>query len=83
MRRLFACVVAVVVASAPAGACLNDSELPGHEREFRSSYQNGRSPFSSSLTGWPAYATPALFSAGGVLAVAAGVVTFRRLSVKG
>jgi hypothetical protein len=84
MRRLFACIVAVVVLSAPAGACLNDSELPSHEREFRSSYQNGHSPsVSPSSSGWKAYAPPALLSAGGALVVAAGFVTFRRLSPKG
>lgn len=79
MRILLAAAVLAAV-SAPAVACINDSELPGHEREFRSSYQ-GRS-FSSS-GGWQSYAPTALFAAGGLMVVAAGVVTFRRFSAKG
>ena len=37
MSRLFACLVLVGLAS-PAMACINDNELPTHEREFRSQY---------------------------------------------
>ena len=39
MRRLLT-AAALTVFAAPAVACINDSELPGHEREFRSSYQH-------------------------------------------
>jgi hypothetical protein len=38
VRRLIT-LAALVAVAAPAVACINDSELPGHEREFRSSYQ--------------------------------------------
>jgi hypothetical protein len=38
VRRLLILAV-LAVFTAPAAACINDSELPGHEREFRSSYQ--------------------------------------------
>lgn len=38
MRRLLAAAV-LAAAATPAVACINDSELSGHEREFRSSYQ--------------------------------------------
>ena len=38
VRRLLT-AAALAVFPAPAVACINDSELPGHEREFRSSYQ--------------------------------------------
>lgn len=82
MRRLVTSLAAVAALTGPAVACINDSELPGHEREFRSSYQNDRPPSSSSAR-WQAYAPTALYSAGGALAVAAGFVTFRRLAAKG
>jgi hypothetical protein len=38
VRRLLT-MTALVAFAGPAAACINDSELPGHEREFRSSYQ--------------------------------------------
>jgi hypothetical protein len=37
MRRFLACL-ALIVLTSPAAACLNDAELPIHEREFRSQY---------------------------------------------
>jgi hypothetical protein len=40
MRRLLACL-ALVFAAGPAAACINDAELPGAEREFRSQYKDG------------------------------------------
>ncbi len=42
MRQIrFSCFVIVLLASVySASACLNDSELPNHEREFRSQYLN-------------------------------------------
>jgi hypothetical protein len=83
MRRLFAAIAVLATASAPAVACINDSELPGHEREFRSSYQNGRPPASTSSAGWQAHAPTVLYAAGAALAVSAGFVTFRRFSAKG
>jgi hypothetical protein len=82
MRRLLSAAVAVALGSAPAVACINDSELPGHEREFRSSYQNGRSPPSPSAN-WQSVAPTVLYATGGALAVAAGVVTVRRFTTQG
>ena len=38
MSRLLACLV-LAVSAFPAAACLNDVELPAHEREFRSHYR--------------------------------------------
>jgi len=38
MRHLLACLVLVGL-TAPVAACLNDIELPAHEREFRSQYR--------------------------------------------
>ncbi|MEO2090530.1 MAG: hypothetical protein ABGY75_13680 [Gemmataceae bacterium] len=83
MRRLFATAAVLAAAAAPAVACINDSELPGHEREFRSSYQNGRSPSPSPSAGWQSSAPTVLYASGATLAVAAGFVTFRRFSAKG
>lgn len=37
MRRLLL-VLALLLAVPPARACINDRELPSHEREFRSQY---------------------------------------------
>ena len=38
MFRSLAALLGVLLVAGMASACLNDSELPGHEREFRSSY---------------------------------------------
>lgn len=82
MRRLIA-LLSLVASSAPAVACINDSELPGHEREFRSSYQNGRPPASAPSAGWQAQVPTALYAAGATLVAGAGFVTFRRFSARG
>ena len=39
MSRLIACLVLALTAG-PGAACINDRELPGAEREFRSQYQD-------------------------------------------
>ena len=38
MGRLLASALALALIAGPAVACLNDSELPGQEQEFRSQY---------------------------------------------
>ena len=43
MCRLLACL-AIVWFACPAAACINDLELPAHEREFRSGYRGPASP---------------------------------------
>ncbi len=43
MHRLLACLLLVGLAG-PAAACINDLELPAHEREFRSDYRGPASP---------------------------------------
>lgn len=41
MRHVFSmCFMLLLGSSNLASACLNDSELPNHEREFRSQYLN-------------------------------------------
>jgi hypothetical protein len=43
MARMLACV-ALALLVGPAAACINDIELPAHEREFRSQYRTPTSP---------------------------------------
>ena len=43
MLRLLACL-AVACCVGPASACINEVELPGHEREFRSQYRRQAAP---------------------------------------
>ncbi len=48
-RPAFGLALAAVAAlAAPAAACLNDSELVGHEREFRSDYRGPAEPPAAS-----------------------------------
>ena len=76
MRPLLATAM-LAVAAAPAVACINDSELPTHEREFRSSYQADRKP-GEPKQAMPAYLPAVAAIAGGLLLVGAAVVTLRR-----
>jgi hypothetical protein len=83
MHRLFA-TLAVVLTAMPAVACINDSELPGHEREFRSGYQADRKPGEQpppSLL--QQYGPGAMAVAGGVLLLGAGLVVARRVTARG
>jgi hypothetical protein len=82
MRRLLASLVVGLAATSVASACLNDSELPGHEREFRSTYNRGAEPEKSNESWWSNSTPIALFSGGSVFLIAAGVVAARRISVK-
>jgi hypothetical protein len=44
MGRLCAGILALALFAGPASACINDVELPTHEREFRSEYARSASP---------------------------------------
>jgi hypothetical protein len=44
MGRLSTACVALALLAAPASACINDAELPQHEREFRSRYNRSEPP---------------------------------------
>jgi|HubBroStandDraft_5_1064220.scaffolds.fasta_scaffold1311772_1 hypothetical protein len=82
MRRFLTSLVVGLVAASVASACLNDSELPGHEREFRSAYNRSSEP-EKSQDSWFSNATPiALLSGGSVFLIAAGVIATRRISGK-
>jgi len=71
MNRLFACL-ALAVLAAPAAACLNDIELPNHEREFRSQYNRSAPPPSAPATeSADPGSFPLLFGGGTVLLIGA------------
>jgi hypothetical protein len=44
MVRLFGSLLAFALFAASASACINDKELPSHEREFRSQYSRQAYP---------------------------------------
>jgi hypothetical protein len=72
MVRAFACCLALAVLAGPVSACINDSELPHHEREFRSQYTRKASPPMRTppapMARWP------LVVAGGSMLASAAVV---------
>jgi hypothetical protein len=77
MSRLLACI-AVVVGTGPLFACINDVELPIHEREFRSQYRTQAAPppiASPEPTNRPS--TGALIGAGAVLLGVAATLALR------
>lgn len=77
MRGLIAGLT-VALAAAPAAACLNDSELPSHEREFRAQYRGSAEPIAPKSAG-ETFLHTALYSSGAVLIVGAvGLVVTRR-----
>ncbi|MDB5312010.1 MAG: hypothetical protein JWO38_6212 [Gemmataceae bacterium] len=73
MYRLLACL-AVTAFAGPATACLNDLELPTHEREFRSQYKSPAAP--PQVPDPPYRISPGLiFGAGAVLMTSAVALT--------
>ncbi len=60
MRRLFARSIALALVTAgPALACINDSELPSQEQEFRSQYTRAArkpAPVAATTSRWPVVA---------------------------
>lgn len=79
MRRLLVCL-ALALFAAPAAACINDGELPGHEREFRSQYRD--SPLAmlseASPTRWIPFRYQAMIGSGMLLATGATMVVLHR-----
>lgn len=79
MRIVAKSLLAVVFLSASASACINDRELPQHEREFRSQYLSQQ--YTSATPGPP---PPGLKDIGyrvaglSLLAMGLGTALFRR-----
>jgi hypothetical protein len=81
MSRFFATLACLFALCGAACACLNDSELPGHEREFRSSYKREMPPEQQYEP--PHNGTPlVLYGTGGALLAGAGLLVLRRPSTK-
>jgi hypothetical protein len=75
--RILISTVLVMALAAPALACINDSELISHEREFRSQYQESQYvPPQPEQVG---SAQPYLIGGTGVLMALAGSALFLRL----
>lgn len=80
MRAFLTITAFLVLIPTDVGACINDVELPQHEREFRSHYESSRmtssDPGGSSSREWSLWA----LKAGGItmLAVAFGVTVLRQ-----
>jgi len=76
MRHLLS-VAAALALSGPALACINDTELKSHEREFRSQYQDSQyqppDPDQVSST------RPYYMGGAGVLMALTGTVVFQRV----
>ena len=80
MRRYLASIACLFALCGIASACLNDSELPGHEREFRSSYKREVAPEPQQES--PHIGTPlVLYGTGGGLLAGAGLMVLRRKAV--
>ena len=78
MRGLIA-GICVVLSAGPVAACLNDSELPSHEREFRAQYRDGPVTVPSPQSSGEVFLHTALYSSGAVLLVGAvGLAVTRR-----
>jgi hypothetical protein len=76
MRRLLVCLALALFAAGPVAACINDSELPSHEREFRSQYRS-TSPYVPPVQ-TPSGKVPLMFLGGGVLLTGALTATVIR-----
>ena len=76
--RLGLALIVCVGFAAPAAACINDSELPNHEREFRSNYGDPTYPTPAppkalDLAGFPSH--PIFLGTGAALLTGAFFVT--------
>ncbi len=79
MRTLLAVILAVGFVST-ASACINDRELPSHEREFRSQYQEEEFVPTASFeesTPTSSFVLGGLGATGVILAVAGSVLLLR------
>lgn len=76
MTRLILYGFALATLASPASACLNDKELPRHEREFRSNYNEHPTP--PPVAPPPPSDYPPIFQGGVALLVgSAGLILFK------
>jgi hypothetical protein len=84
MRRMLASLAVALTMVGATSACINDSELPGHEREFKSSYQRQAAPEPAKDSYFSPQTGPlAILGASGFLAVGAVAFVIRKPSAKG
>jgi len=76
MRQLLASLLAIAFTT-PVIACINDVELPNHEREFRSQYNNvvSQPPAPPPAEASPSPSNQALMGVGGALLLGTVVLT--------
>ena len=87
MRRVLAGLTAALAAG-PAAACINDVELPTHEREFRSQYNRPTPPPAPPVAESAAPSDPAAYSPGAgvgglILLAGAATLAYRAPSARG
>jgi hypothetical protein len=75
MRHLLS-VAALLALSAPALACINDTELISHEREFKSQYQDAQ--YTPPQPETQASTRPYLIGGSGVLLAVGGLFVLLR-----
>jgi hypothetical protein len=75
MFRLQGGLLLVALLSMPASACINDKELPSHEREFRSQYT--RQAYPTPKVKVSAIQSPLWLAGGAALLGGAFVAVFR------
>jgi hypothetical protein len=78
MSRLLATIACLLAFCGAASACLNDSELPGHEREFRSSYKRETPPEPPKESQQYPSTPLVLYGTGGLLLAGAGLMVLRK-----
>jgi hypothetical protein len=77
LRYLCLCLMGALTSST-ASACLNDSELPRHEREFRSQYLSPEMTSVDELRSAPVQPTVLTLAGCGLAAGAMAMTVFRR-----
>jgi len=78
MLRIGTLCLAVALASSTASACLNDSELSDHEREFRSQYLSTEMTSVDEPASAPVQPTVLTMAGCGLVAGAMAMTVFRR-----
>lgn len=78
MLRFFCLFMASALTTGAVSACLNDSELPDHEREFRSQYLSTEMTSVDEPASTPVQPTVLTMAGCGLVAGAMAMTAFRR-----